>query len=247
MKLFKTLLFSALAVCTLTSCLESDDDSENTYTAYGFYTITGSLTSGYILYSDTGGKVIPSISSVNELTEAQGFGFHTRAMFYFKYKESQISADGMSITDAELYDGRYLDELYPMSLQKADANLVTAEDSIFQVTEFMDTWAYRGYLNTVVNGPYSSVNGVSLKPTINLVYDPASITENAITFDMYYNRHSSKTAPSNGPVYFYNSYYLNDLDGLIPGNGNVTITIKCNDGTVKDISVSRENFHKGNY
>ncbi|MBR5068441.1 MAG: hypothetical protein IKX25_03500 [Bacteroidales bacterium] len=247
MKLLKTLLFAAMAACTLTSCLSSDDESENTYSAYGFYTITGSLTSGYTLYSDTGGKVIPTTSSVAEITDSKGFGNHSRAMLYFQYKASQISTDGKSITGAELYDGRYLDELYPMSLQKANEALVTAEDSIFQVTEFMDTWAYRGYLNTVVNGPYSLVNGVSIKPTINLVYDPASITENAITFNLYYNRHSSKTDPSNGPIYFYTSYYLNDLDELIPGSGNVNVTIKCNDGTVKDISVSRENFHKGNY
>ena len=247
MKLFKIVLFSVIASLSLTSCLDSDEDSENTYTAYGFYTITGSFTSGYTLYSDTGGKVIPTSSSVADLTNSTGFGSHNRALFYFKYKESQVTADGKSITGAELYDGRYLDELNPMSLQVANETLVTAEDSIFQITEFMDTWAYRGYLNTVVNGPYSTINGVAIKPTVNLVYDPSSIAENAITFNIYYNRHSDKTAPSNGPTYFYSSYFLNDLDSMIPGSDKVKITIKSPDGVVKEVSVSRENFHKGNY
>ncbi|MBO4754346.1 MAG: hypothetical protein J5543_07105 [Bacteroidales bacterium] len=247
MKLFKTLLFSALAACTLTSCLGSDDESENTYTAYGFYTITGSLTAGYTLYSDMGGKVIPTAASVADITNKEGFGSHTRAMLYFRYKANQVSADQKTITGAELYDGRYFDELYPMSKDYADRTLVTSEDSTFQVREFMDVWAYRGYLNTVFNGAYSSVNDINIKPTINLVYDPASITENAITFDVYYNRHSAKNANANGPVYFYTSHYLNRIDELVPGSDDVTITIKSTDGITKEIKVSRQDFYPGHY
>ena len=247
MKLFKTLLFAALAACTLTSCFSDDDETENTYTAYGFYTITGSFTSGYTLYSDMGGKVIPTTASVSDLTNKEGFGTHTRAMLYFRYKADQVSEDQKTITGAELFDGRYFEELYPLSKEYADRTLVTSVDSTFQIRELMDLWAYRGYLNTVVNGVYSSVNDINIKPTINLVYDPASITENAITFTLYFNRHSSSNATSNGPVYFYTSHYLNKIDELVPGSGDVTITIKTTDGLTKELKVSREDFHQGHY
>jgi len=247
MKLFKTILLLAFSACVFSSCLSDDDTTENTYTAYGYYTITGSMTSGYTLYGDTGGKLIPTNESVANLTNSTGFGNHTRALLYFQYKPSQISSDQKTITGATLYDGRYLDELNLLTLEGANNALVTSADSTFQITEFMDTWAYRGYLNTVVNGIYSTVNGVNIKPTVNLVYDPAKITENAITFDLYYNRHSNQNATSSGPLYFYTSYFLDDIEEQIPGTGNVTITINCDNGTTKTLTVSRENFHKGNY
>jgi hypothetical protein len=168
-------------------------------------------------------------------------------MLYFSYKPSQVSQDEKTITGAELFDGRYFDEYLPLSKQQADDALITATDSIFQIRELNDVWAYRGYLNTVVNAPYSSVNGVNVKPTVNLVYDPSSISENAITFDIYFNRHTDQNAASNGPVYFYTSHLLNFIDEIVPGNGDVTITIKTSNGISKDIKVSRQNFHKGNY
>lgn len=247
MKLLKTFLMLAFSACLFSSCLSDDDESENTYTAFGYYTITGSMSSGYTLYSDAGGKVIPTAESVANITNSVGFGDHTRALLYFQYKPSQISADQKTITGASLYDGRYLEELYPMTIEEANESLVTSSDSIFQITEFMEAWAYRGYVNTVVNGVYSVVNDVNIKPTVNIVYDPASIRENAITFDIYYNRHSAQNATANGPVYFYTSYYLNEIEEDIPGSGDVTVTINCDNGISKTLTVSRENFHKGNY
>ena len=247
MKYFYSILISAFAAIALTSCLGDSDETENTYTAYGYYTITGDFTTGYTLYSDLGGKIIPTTSSVADITDSKGFGNHTRALLYFQYKPSQVSQDQTTITGAELYDGRYFDELNPLSLEQANNAQITATDSIFQITELMDAWAYRGYLNTVIGATYSTVNGVNVKPTINLVYDPASITENAITFDIYFNRHSPQTAPSNSPVYFYTSHFLNSIDELVPGNDDVTITVKASNGQSKQIKVSRQNFHKGNY
>ncbi len=246
MKLFKTMLCAAFAAIALTSCL-SDEETENTYTAYGYYTITGSLTSGYTLYSDTGGKVIPSSTSVSDLTGGNGFGNHTRAIFYFQYKASQISQDQSTITGAVLSEGRYFDERSTLSLPEAEAALVTSADSIFQYQDLTDAWAYRGYLNTVVNAPYSMVNTVSIMPTVNLVYDPASISENAITFDIYYNRHTEQNASGYGPIYLYTSHYLDNLDALIPGSGDVRVTLRASGGTTKLLTVSRQNFHKGNY
>ncbi len=247
MKLLKSIILLAFSACLFTSCFSDDEDTENTYTAYGYYTISGSMTAGYTLYSDTGGKIIPTNESVSKLTNSAGFGTHTRALLYFQYKPSQISSDQKTITGAVLYDGRYLDENHLLTLEDANTALVTSSDSIFQVTEFMETWAYRGYLNTVINGIYSTINGVNIKPTVNMVYDPASISENAITFDIYYNRHSAQNAASDGPIYFYTSYYLDDIEDEIPGSGNITVTIKCGNGTTKTLTVSRENFHKGNY
>ena len=247
MNYVKTILFSAFAAIALTSCLGDSDEDENTYTAWGYYTITGNYSSSYTLYSDMGGKVIPTMSSVSQLTNNEGFGNHSRAMLYFRYKPTQVSADEKTITGAELFDGRYFDEYYPMSQEQANNAKVTDPDSIFQFRELMDIWAYRGYLNAVVEAPYSYVNGTNIKPTVYLVYDPASITENSITFNFYFNRHSDKTAPSNGPVYFYTSFYLNLVDELVPGNGDVNITVKYNDGSSKQTKVSRENLRKGNY
>lgn len=246
MKLFKIFLCAAFAAITLTSCL-GDDDTENTYTAYGYYTIVGSQTTGYTLYSDTGGKVIPSSTSVYDVTGGHGFGNHTRALFYFNYKPSQVSQDQSTITGADLYDGRYFDELKPLSLAEAETALVNSTDSVFQYQSLVDAWAYRGYLNTVVNGQYSQVNTVSIMPTVNLVYDPASITDNSITFDIYYNRHTAQDAAAYGPVNLYTSYFLDDLDALIPGSGDVRVILRGKDGATKMLTVSRQNFHKGNY
>ena len=141
MKHFYSILISAFAAIALTSCLGDSDESENTYTAYGYYTITGNFNSSYTLFSDLGGKVIPTMSSVANLTDNKGFGNHSRAMLYFTYKPSQVSQDQQTITGAELYDGRYFDEYLPLSKQKADEALVTATDSIFQIRELNDVWA----------------------------------------------------------------------------------------------------------
>ncbi len=247
MKLFKTILLLAFSACILSSCLSDDENTETTYNAYGYYTISGSMTSGYTLYSDTGGKLIPTTESVSNLTNKAGFGNHTRALFYFQYKASQISSDQSTITGANLYDGRYMDELHFLTLEEANNANITSSDSIFVVMDLSDTWAYRGYLNTVAYGSYSVVNGVNIKPTVNLVYEPANISENAITFNVYYNRHSAQNATPGTPMYFYSSHYLDEIEEKIPGSGDVTITINCDNAATKTLKVSRENFHTGNY
>ena len=223
-----------LSAVSLSSCLSDSDESENTYTIGGYYTITGSVADGYKLYSDFGGTIVPTTTSVVSICGTSGFGSFTRGMFYFTYTLDQVSADGSTITNAELSTGTYMSTSDPMTLAEAESkHLADSATAILDVAEF---WAARGYLNFNVQGYYGLTEDA---PSCAMVYDPASISDDAITVTLYYNAHcTSFYSYSN----FYYSYPLSSLLDLIPGSGNVTITIQTEGCETEQLNVARSEF-----
>lgn len=242
-KFLLTLMLAGVAFLS-TSCL-SNEESDPQATCY--VTIDGNYPN-YKLYADGGGIITPTAESVNSLTSSKGFGNFKRAAFGMTYKTANVTTDEITgqtyIKDAQLTEG----QLFPVNEIKtkleAETELISSEDSTFAITEFTQVWAYNGYLTTLVRGYYSTdASGNGLYPTTNLVYDPSSLTTDAITFKMYYNRHSAQSAAIGGASSFATSYSLEDLVNIIPGSEDVKVTIQPDRGADPvTITVSRKNF-----
>ena len=192
------LYFVALLCATLfglASC--SLDDTKNQQILGGNFTITGS-SPNYKLIHDNGKVIVsPSAEEVSKVTERAGFGDHKRVYFDVYYYEDDVTTiNGIStISNVELKNGAYLTEDTPITKEEADKAGVTAEDSIFAISTMDQCWVSQGYLNTTFKANYSfTVNEknevVGILPTTKLCI--TNISDNAITFTMYYNRHTNK-------------------------------------------------------
>ena len=232
-KIVSFLSVALMAAVAFTSCIEEVDPSKNTYSVSGFYTITGNATSGYLLHGDFGGKVNPSLASIRSLCGEKGFGDNKRALCYFQYTQDMVSEDKNTLNGAELVAGKYMYVSAPLSPEEAEEAKVTAKDSISRMNELMDVWVANGYLNAAVNGYYA--NGKTA-PTLRMVLNPADISENAAKVTLYYNYHS--TSP-NGLDYFYYSYPVTNWMGLIPGGGDIQLTVTAAGISEKTIKVER--------
>jgi len=239
-------LFTVLVILTatlITSCM-GIDDYENTYTVTGYCTITGTNPS-YKLYLDGGGVITPSISSVSELTENNGFGDYKRVYMSMTYKTSDYStnADGEAIINqAELKSGYYIDLKDILTKEKAEKDSVLKNDSIDTIDSFDNVWAYRGYITAAVQGYYRTDNSTGIYPEINLVYSPEDIMENAIKFHIYYNMHKNRGTSKYGPYTFVTSYSLQSLAHEIPGTDDITMYFEVDGADAKTITVSRKNL-----
>lgn len=223
-----------MAVATMTtSCLDADT-SDNTLSTTAYATITGT-NPNYVLYCDGGLIVKPTTSSVSSVTGAAGFGTNKRVFLSINYKESNLSQDtstGIStITDGELTSGTYIPTIEILTKAQADAQNITAEDSTFAITSLGNAWAYDGYLTTYTTSYYAAgSDGTALYPSTNIVFGPEDVSENAITLHMYYNRHVSSKSEVMGSSTFLNSFDLSSLVDVIPGTGDITITLSYNNG-----------------
>lgn len=242
--MFKKILFipAVLISLSLASCL-GDGESDPTYTTAGYYTITGSLTSGYTLYCDFGGKIIPSTTDVVALAGKDGFGDHHRAFLYCTYKDSELSQDQTVITGGTITQLGYLPEKDILSAEAAAEQNVNVADSTFEVTSFSNAWAYRGYLTTLVSGYYSYTEKANIIPTLSAVIDPQSIAENTVAIDLIYNRHTSQDAYKRGPIDVVSSFTLPAVEPQIPGSDSVNVTIRCKGASARKIRVGRRDFH----
>jgi len=229
-------LFSAalLAGLTFTSCLDGET-SENTYTYQDCYTVTGSYATGYTLYSDNGNYATFDQSC---FTGSEGFGTAERLYMTLQYTTAMVTADSKGLKNPNVAECYIMPTTNPMDLETATARNITQSDSCRAVND-LQVWAYRGYLTVQTYASYGSV-----RPTINLVYDTASIATDSITAQVCYNPHTSSTT-SGG--YFYTSIRLEPIAFDIPGSNDVVFTIKCNGISDKLLKVSRANFRKGNY
>lgn len=230
-KIVSFLSIALMAAVAFSSCI-GDSESSNTITAGGYYTITGSNATGYNLFSDLGGRVTPSMESVRALCGEGGFGSHKRAILYFEYTPEMVSEDGTAVVGANLTSGSYMHESAPMTVAEAESAKVTEPDSIMRMTELMEVWASNGYLNASIVGMY-----YKSAPTLHLVYDPASISENAIKATLYYNYHS-KT--SNGATYLYYSYPISSWSAMIPGSGDIELTVESEGLAAKKVKIARK-------
>ncbi len=247
MNLQKTTLYATLmaATCLLSSCLDGENDQ---HSAYGYFTVTGSKTAGYVLYQDGGGRVIPTMSSVNDLTGGKGFEDIERALLQFTYQEKDVTEG--TITGAELKSGEQIRVMDPVVKQMADAQKITAADSLFNIGNFSAVWAYRGFLTIMYNASYgwNEKKDGYLLPTVNLVYEIDQQIPNELNLTFCHNERRSKTINPAGQMGFTACFRLNQLQNLAPGNDSVTVKIAAA-GLSSPIAfkVAREDFSKSDW
>lgn len=249
-------LFFSLLTSVFTSCLGEHNEEDNEYLYQGYYTVGGDA-SQIILYQDGGGKVYLDMTSVPKPAE---FVKQERFYLQFKYRLGDVSEDGNSIRGAVLFGYKVIDIGSVLGSTEAAEKNITAADSLFAVNSFDGVWAYRGYLTTVVNARASYKGGETIYPSCNLVFDADAVQSNRIRFNLCYNRHSAKEYNSSGQMIDTNgvgpyqlpcSYRLDQLDGLVPGNDSIEVTIEAKDladkSLVKTFRLGRNDLHKGNY
>lgn len=235
MKKFRYLLgMAVMAALTLTSCLDNDG-KENTYYIEDFYTVTGSYASGYTLYSDNGSYVTLDQTA---FTNDTGFGSTERVYMSAVYSESMITADGKGLTNPSVSSCIIINTTNPMSIDEANAQKVLEADSCASVSS-LNCWAYRGYLTAAPTAYYGKA-----RPTLNLVYDPASVRNDSIDVELCYNTHNS---PISGSGIYYTSFRLEPLTYVVPGANDVIVTIKCKGRSDMKLKVPRVDFRRGGY
>lgn len=230
---------------TFTSCLEHDD-SENESLALGYFTTDGNA-SQIILHQDGGGTVIPMMSSLKNPTE---FLKNERYVLQFKYKEGGISADKMTVTDAEILAGEVIDVRNPLTAQEAAESKVSDPDSLFNINSISSAWAYRGYLTVLTRALYSVKDSKGVFPVINMTYDPLTdLDVDRIKLTLCYNRRTAKDAQTaSTPYEFATSFRLSQLQSIVPGTDTIQVAISAM-GVDKpyQVKVARKDLVKGNY
>lgn len=252
-KKFLSAISLVLALCaapTLTSCLEDVDEGENEALFQGYFTTDGTASS-IILHQDGGGTVYPDVSTIKNPAD---FLKNERYLLQFKYKQKNISEDGNSINSAELYGGEVIPVSNPMTLALASDSIrqVMSTDSLFSMRKLTGVWAYRGYLNVIINGDYSYVvkNGetVYIRPTITAVFDPEKLQEpDRLDLTLCYNRHTDNSAYTATAYDFMTSFRLGQFAALVPGNDSIRITLSGLGLKDQTIKVGRQDLQKGNY
>lgn len=241
MKTLKTLSIIAVLIASLglTSCID-DGDSRN-YLA-GHVTIEGTYPN-YTLYHRQGYIIKLTPSSVSELTGGKGFGTNKRGFFNVSFRDEDVKYNyiegteklrDITIENAELISGSYVSTLNIMAHETAESKNLLAADSIFAINRYEDFWIDHGYLNIVVEAPYSIIDGGYVYPTMNVIYKEEDIKENAITLTMLYNRHTSKDAKKSIGS-FITAYPIKNLISAVPGNDSITVTVRT-DGADRQVT-----------
>lgn len=236
---------SCVATLIFTSCISSDDDNTRYY--QGYYTITGTYPN-YKLIEDGGSIVYPTVASVNKVTESKGFGDNKRAIIAISYDENFLTtnSDGISVVrNAEIQSGNYLVNVTPISLAAAQDKNIIATDSVFSIGAFTNYWVSNGYLTTIFTAPVSYApdyltTGQLINPTVNLCINPTDITENNVTLNLLYNRHTKKDAMSTNVP---NLIYTFDIANInIPGSDTVNVTLKAEGTKEIKLKIPRRSF-----
>lgn len=242
------LFVSVLSGSMFTSCLSGDDDDNETL-AQGYFTVDGSATQ-IILHQDGGGTVIPAVSSLASPSE---FIKNERYILQFKYRKGDISADGLTVTGAQVLAGEKLDVHNLLTTALAEQVHLSDADSLFAVSSISHIWAYRGYLNVLAKAYYSiTKENKGIFPTYNMMFDPVQdVQPNRVNLTLLYNRHSKKDATiiSSPSTYeLATSFRLSQLSALVPGNDSIEMTIHVQ-GIDKPavVKVGRTDLQKGNY
>jgi len=250
----KFILFALMAATSLcfSSCLNTEEeDSDPTGYVSGYYTISGSLSSGYTLYQDGGGIVKLSNANVNEVTNGAGFKGQERAAMVLSYTQSNIIEQdgGKTIQNAEIYSGQFVKTVRPATWAEAEAKNITSSDSIFSISSIKNAWCYRGFLTTVFSANYSYKNSVAISPTCTIVYNESDKeVNNQLDITILYNRHTEKNAGYDYAGEIVHSYPLESLQGLLTGSSDsIDIVIHVEGSDVLKFKAAREDFRKGNY
>lgn len=245
MKKIYFLALSCAVLLGMASC--SLDDTDNQLVLPGYFTITGS-SPNYKLIHDNGSVIVcPSAEEVSEVTEKAGFGNHKRVYFdVYYYEEDVKTANGIStISNVDLKNGAYLTEDTPITQEEADKAGITAKDSIFEVSTMDNLWLAQGYLNTLFKANFSLTTNdqkevVGIMPATKLCI--TNLADNAVTFTMYYNRHTKRDADYQ-PGSFCYSFDLTKLN--IPGDkDSVAITFETKGAQTRTTKIPRTFFKK---
>lgn len=233
-KFFYLLSVAVMTALSLTSCL-SNEDKENSYYVEDFYTVTGNLTTGYKLYSDNGTYITLDQTC---FTNKDGFGTAERVLMTSVYTESMITQDQKGLVNPDIASCIIIPTTNPMSLDDAVANKVIDADSCAAVAK-LNCWAYRGYLTAAPTAYYGNV-----RPTLSLVYDPATVRTDSIDLQLCYNIHDAKISSSG---MYYTSFRLDPISYLVPGGNDVIVTIKCKGTSDIKLKVPRLDLRKATY
>lgn len=247
-KVFTWILVACAAGISLVSCNKTD--SVFHYTTDGYFTITGDMNTGYTLYRDFGGIVKPDMNDVQKVLGEKGFENEKRAMMSLVFTQDDVKdiEGGNVIENAKIVGGDFVDVVAPLSLSDADAKGVTATDSIFSVSRVSDVWCYRGYFNTAIYGAVSiNKEGKYIRPSINLVYDPASMEDNKLELMLYYNRHSSQESSTGLTTEFIRSYDISNLLSLVPGQDSIMVTLRMKGADATSCKIGRKDFLQQDY
>lgn len=245
--LLKTMALCAGVLCMMTSCLDGDDDQ---HSASGYFTVTGNKTTGYTLYQDGGGYIIPTAESVNDLTGGKGFGEIERAMLAFTFQEKDIAEDKNSIVGAKLYSGESLPVSDLLNPTNAAVHNVLDPDSLFAIEGIANMWAYRGYLTMIYTGQYAwnAKKTGWLYPGINVVYNAEDMIPNEVQLQLCHNERRAKTESAAGKQTFCVSFRLKELQHLVPGNDSIKVNLKVT-GVDKPyvMKIAREDLSAANW
>lgn len=216
-----------------TSCLDHvGDDNHHPY--YGYYTVTGSMDTEYVLYGDEGDLLHLDPVSVYKLCGKEGLKDAKRVYIEFTVNQSDIreSANGQTeCFGVQITEYGKLRCYNPISLTTADSLKVTSKDSIQDFT-LGTPWLANGYINTPWSGFYSKDKfGETIFPTISMVYDESKLSNDTIAFTLYYNRHdSTPTINSYYTDYALYCYDIAELMATIPGEDSLYLSIQTPKG-----------------
>lgn len=228
-KIFYLFFSATLFGLSLSSCIEND--GENSYTAQDFYTVKGSYASGYTLYGDAGSYCTIDKSAFNS---AEGFGDIERVLMTVVYTEDMITADQSGLTNPNISECIVIPTDNPISVDAAASQKITENDSLFTVSSF-DVKAVNGYLTAYVYASYGTI-----RPTLNLVYDPAATEQRTDSIDLQlcYNPHTSSHSYSGS---YYSCFRLDPFVS-IPGSNDVVMKVSCKGCSDVTIKVKRSAF-----
>ncbi len=246
------LMLSALMGSLFLSSCEMGDGT-NKYSSTGIFTVEKGAT-GYTLYADYGGAVIPNTKSLNELTGGMGFNDGERLYLLYSYTDDNIktlAGKGTYIDQVELVQGQSIPVHNVLLQEKAEADKLLDKDSIFSFANnvtSLNLSAYRGYLTATYNGRYSVVSGKGVRPTLNFVYDPAENERpNTLKLTAVYNRHTAADALFSSQS-FISSYALSPFSSLVLGRDSIEIIVDGLGFTQPLTSkIGREDLTPGNY
>lgn len=243
----KMFSLAMIAMVCLTSCENLVDSMKHYYA--GYFTISGNVEEGYTLYQDGGGIVKPSLQSIIDVAGKDGFADNERVFLALSYRTADIKPcdGGEMLVDAEVLRGECMPLHFPLSKQEADQQMITQPDSIFSVNSILHVWAYRGFINTLINANVSEKNGKHVAPGVNIVYEPDKIAANKIEFTIYYNRHTSKETDAFVDADFVSTFPIYEMRELIPGNDSVEITLHVDGANPKTFKIGRDDLTKDHY
>ena len=218
MKKIYFLALSCAIMLGLASCDPGEDKSQQVL--YGYFSVVGSYPN-YKFVEDGGTIVYPSPQSVADVTQGAGFGNNKRVQFtaYFYPKDMITTDDVTEVNNATLQQGSVIPVDYPITMAKAEKDSINVADSIFTVKSLGSWWVSNGYLTTNFIANYSVVNSAAIVPTTKLCL--TSISDNAINFTLYYNRHTKKDTEYSEANFTY-SFDITNIS--VPGNDSVTVT-----------------------